>query len=587
MEQFDAIASTLPRDPTSMSAAIINPYKSAIGVGAYRLPVLEKVIEQEGYAIRWSDKEKSLGSIQFHLLFACIINRPSNSKLGIRHWHGIRPFGSERVWYDLDSKKIAAERIGGKEQVIEFLSKQLDGGDSRLFLVTQESITFKDIYSAKKSQAPAVAIASATATNNRSRTTSSDRPPTPSELAHRLESLSTENALTFASPSITDQAQEKAEEEEHIRQRNGTGAAAMATLGGVVHTAETVIVTVGAEANSHQPPMLLRALKRMPYTRKRKPKHCLKKFAGKLSAADARHDEKTEKIEGEEEASRSANPGTTLVVETEDSGAAAVMTSSHPVTDTSQTCVARFDRLCFDQGPQSQAKPACQAKSNRAYQSRSGVEPQQEQLERRQQSDQPQCVSCPIQEPDQPQEQEQQLVKAGYSVEMSETKDEKTSSDKLAVAIDSVVSLVDEPRLEEKNPPWPAATATARENELEVESSNSNSRECGVAQADQVLKLASVTETEITETNKKKGRRIGISASHQAAAEEQLASTERDAGNVGQNLEIVATHSSFSFSSFSSDSILRLYVLLILLLNLSLSVSLSLTASGGQVGRFT
>ncbi|KFD51808.1 hypothetical protein M513_07335 [Trichuris suis] len=138
---------------------LLNPHRSMLGLGDYDINVIQEALLKTGCSALWFDRRKNVDSVLTTDCIGFIVNVPSNwSLLGVpiplwsnRHWvrtclsnvfkkfpafqYAIREI--EGTYYNLDSKLSHAEAIGGRQQLLQFLSDLLQSGDVQLFTIVR------------------------------------------------------------------------------------------------------------------------------------------------------------------------------------------------------------------------------------------------------------------------------------------------------------------------------------------------------------------------------------------------------------------------------------------------------------------
>lgn len=118
----------------------INPHRSVFGFGNYDVNVVMAALQLMQCDLIWWDKRRKLTTQDIINCVGLILNLPSQSKVGsilfpfrTKHWLAIKQFDS--IYYNLDSKLPSPEAIGDINQLIDYLTKQLNEVDCELFLV--------------------------------------------------------------------------------------------------------------------------------------------------------------------------------------------------------------------------------------------------------------------------------------------------------------------------------------------------------------------------------------------------------------------------------------------------------------------
>jgi len=129
----------------------MNPHRSLFGLGNYDINVIIAALQLHSCEVTWWDKRRQLSVDQIQSCFGLIINKPSPSKVGgmvlpfkTKHWIAIRKLGS--IYFNLDSKLDEPLPIGNHSQLIEYLTRQLEGESCELFIVNSlNSCTTKEV----------------------------------------------------------------------------------------------------------------------------------------------------------------------------------------------------------------------------------------------------------------------------------------------------------------------------------------------------------------------------------------------------------------------------------------------------------
>jgi Josephin len=109
---LDRLADSLA--PGKLPLPLLHPHRTLF-VGNYDVSVLELAIESVGKSLKWHDqRDKEFNKTPALLdCFGLVVNiKPPGrvaALLGTRHWFAIRKL--ENVWYNLDSKLAAPQRI--------------------------------------------------------------------------------------------------------------------------------------------------------------------------------------------------------------------------------------------------------------------------------------------------------------------------------------------------------------------------------------------------------------------------------------------------------------------------------------------
>lgn len=106
-----------------------------------------QALASKNYELVWFDKRKEITSesIDIDKAFGFILNIISNFSMGFvslpiknRHWISLRKL-SDGNFYNLDSKLSGPKLIGGSEDFIEHLKKEMTSNDKELFIVLEKS----------------------------------------------------------------------------------------------------------------------------------------------------------------------------------------------------------------------------------------------------------------------------------------------------------------------------------------------------------------------------------------------------------------------------------------------------------------
>ncbi|XP_063225799.1 josephin-like protein isoform X2 [Bacillus rossius redtenbacheri] len=123
----------------------INPHKSFLGLGNYDVNVIMAALQQKGYEAVWFDKRKDPKCLKLSNIFGFILNVPSDYKLGFvmlplrrRHWIAIREI--DGVYHNLDSKLESPQLLGKDDDMLAYLSEQLQSKEKELFVVISEDV---------------------------------------------------------------------------------------------------------------------------------------------------------------------------------------------------------------------------------------------------------------------------------------------------------------------------------------------------------------------------------------------------------------------------------------------------------------
>nr|CAD7601135.1 unnamed protein product [Timema genevievae] len=123
----------------------INPHKSLLGLGNYDVNVIMAALQRRGYEAIWFDKRKDPKCLNLANIFGFILNVPSDYKLGFvmlplrrRHWVAIRDICG--TYYNLDSKFQSPQLIGRMDDVVTYLSGQLQSKEKELFVVVPSDV---------------------------------------------------------------------------------------------------------------------------------------------------------------------------------------------------------------------------------------------------------------------------------------------------------------------------------------------------------------------------------------------------------------------------------------------------------------
>lgn len=133
-EQLDEICQRLSPD------SMLNPHKSMLGTGNYDVNVIMAALQTKACEAVWWDKRRDVDSIAFGNVVGLILNIPSSMRWGPlqlplkrKHWIGVRQVAG--VYYNLDSKLKAPQRIGYEDELRRFLKEQFSGKHCELLLV--------------------------------------------------------------------------------------------------------------------------------------------------------------------------------------------------------------------------------------------------------------------------------------------------------------------------------------------------------------------------------------------------------------------------------------------------------------------
>lgn len=107
---------------------------------------LMQALASKNCELVWFDKRKEISSESIDLdSFGFILNTISNFSLGFvslpiknRHWISLRKL-DDCNFYNLDSKLSGPKLIGGNDDFIEHLKKEMESNDKELFIVVRKS----------------------------------------------------------------------------------------------------------------------------------------------------------------------------------------------------------------------------------------------------------------------------------------------------------------------------------------------------------------------------------------------------------------------------------------------------------------
>ncbi|KRY51208.1 Syntaxin-12 [Trichinella britovi] len=125
---------------------LLNPHRSAFGLGNYDINVIETALQGVGCVALWFDKRKDVRSIDLANIVGLIINVPVNSKIfnfslpfaTRRHWFSIRKINGK--FYNLDSKLTSAQCIGSDEEMLQYIFQILTNKGVQMFIIVRKEI---------------------------------------------------------------------------------------------------------------------------------------------------------------------------------------------------------------------------------------------------------------------------------------------------------------------------------------------------------------------------------------------------------------------------------------------------------------
>lgn len=107
-----------------------------------------QALASKNFDLVWFDKRKEITfeTIEIDKAFGYILNINSNYTLGFvtipklsnRHWISLRKL-SDNNFYNLDSKLGKPKQIGGNEEFVEYLKKEMTSNDKEFFIVIERS----------------------------------------------------------------------------------------------------------------------------------------------------------------------------------------------------------------------------------------------------------------------------------------------------------------------------------------------------------------------------------------------------------------------------------------------------------------
>ncbi|XP_003372282.1 josephin-2 [Trichinella spiralis] len=147
---------------------LLNPHRSAFGLGNYDINVIETALQGVGCVALWFDKRKDVRSIDLANIVGLIINVPVNSKIfnfslpfaTRRHWVGIFIYHNMQHYltavamiffnfsirkingkfYNLDSKLTSAQCIGSDEEMLQYIFQILTNKGVQMFIIVRKEI---------------------------------------------------------------------------------------------------------------------------------------------------------------------------------------------------------------------------------------------------------------------------------------------------------------------------------------------------------------------------------------------------------------------------------------------------------------
>ncbi|KRY70517.1 Josephin-2, partial [Trichinella pseudospiralis] len=125
---------------------LLNPHRSAFGLGNYDINVIETALQGVGCVALWFDKRKDVRSIDLANIVGLIINVPVNSKIfnfslpfaTRRHWFAMRKINGK--FYNLDSKLTNAQCIGSDEEMLKYIFQILTNKGVQMFIIVRKEI---------------------------------------------------------------------------------------------------------------------------------------------------------------------------------------------------------------------------------------------------------------------------------------------------------------------------------------------------------------------------------------------------------------------------------------------------------------
>lgn len=123
----------------------INPHRSMLGLGNYDVNVIMAALQKKDCGTVWFDKRKKISILVFENIKGFILNIPTDYKWGLlrlpfkrKHWIAINKI--DDLYYNLDSKLDAPELIGHEQQLLSYLSEQLESREKELLLVVTSDV---------------------------------------------------------------------------------------------------------------------------------------------------------------------------------------------------------------------------------------------------------------------------------------------------------------------------------------------------------------------------------------------------------------------------------------------------------------
>lgn len=120
---------------------MVNPHKSALGLGNYDVNVVMCALQERGYEALWFDKRKDPSCVDLTKILGFILNVPGESRyrpFSRNHWFAIREV--DGVFYNLDSKLMAPLAIGKSPDLLKYLRQQIMSKNHELFVVVTQDI---------------------------------------------------------------------------------------------------------------------------------------------------------------------------------------------------------------------------------------------------------------------------------------------------------------------------------------------------------------------------------------------------------------------------------------------------------------
>ena len=130
---FDDIARSLS------PGKLICPHKSVFGTGNYDVNVIMAALSSKGKRVEWWDRRNDPAEMKTEGLFGLIVNRQTQSLKGIwksKHWIGVPCKGG--IFYNCDSNLPHPVQFKSREELDEFMRKEIDGNGEVLRVLNEE-----------------------------------------------------------------------------------------------------------------------------------------------------------------------------------------------------------------------------------------------------------------------------------------------------------------------------------------------------------------------------------------------------------------------------------------------------------------